>query len=98
MDDCHKNEGVIAALGEWGCFLQGWGLVDRHLKNEGVIAALGEWGCFLQAWGSHPGQLGRHLGEGASDLGEWGFHQMEVSCHLGDGGGLSASSGSISLD
>ena len=27
VDHCHKNEGVTACLGEWGCFLQGWDLL-----------------------------------------------------------------------
>ena len=73
-EDLKLGEEVIAVLGEWGCFLQGWDLVDCCHEKEWVIAALGEWGCFLQAWSSHSGQLGHHLWEEASDLGEWGFH------------------------
>ena len=84
-DNLKLEEEVIAVLGEWCCFLQGWDLVECHHEKEGVTAALEEWGSFLQAWGYHP-ELGHHLGEGASDLGEWVFHWMEVSCHLGDWG------------
>ena len=97
-DDLNVGEEVTAVLGEWGCFLQGWDLVDRRHEIEGVIAALGEWDCFLRAWGCHPGELGRHLGEGASDregdsdLTGWHGHVIWGM------GGVSAGSGSISPD
>ena len=29
VDRHHKNEGVTASLGKWGCFLQGWESVVR---------------------------------------------------------------------
>ena len=59
-DNLNVGEEVIAALGEWDCFLWAWGCHPRELgRHLGEGASdLGEWRFDWMAWSCHLGDGG----------------------------------------